>query len=249
MKDEIHKVIVLPDLHCPEHDRKTLSAVEAYMREEGFDEVVYLGDLVNLSCISSFDRTKLRKLEGKTIQAEYDVVNRLLDRHQSMLPKADFTFLEGNHEERVERYLDEYPQLRGIIDIEQGLKLKERGIRWVRSWSKGECYELYGVLFLHGLFTGLNCAKRMVDAFGRTVYFGHDHSIQSFSKVIWGDKNEIIGQSLGCLCRLDQDYMRARPSNWSQGFGVFYFHGKNRYNAYVVRIQDHRFIAPNGKKY
>ena len=42
------KVIVLPDMQVPFHDKLTLAAVEKYMADERWDEWVQLGDFIDL---------------------------------------------------------------------------------------------------------------------------------------------------------------------------------------------------------
>jgi len=135
------------------------------MADETWDEYINLGDFMDFDQLSSFNKTALRKLEGRVIQKDYDIGNEILDRHQSIIRKrnkrAKFVLLEGNHEYRIERYIDENPQLRYSIEVEKGLNLKKRGFKWVRCWSKGEYYELGNALFLHGLYVGQSHAKKM----------------------------------------------------------------------------------------
>jgi len=251
-----YKVIVLPDIHVPVADKRALAVVEKYMADETFDEWIQLGDFMDFGHISSFNKTALRKIEGESIQADYDEGNKLLDRHQKIIrknnKKAKFVICEGNHSHRIERYIDEHPQLRGILEVEKGLNLKERKIKWVRNWSEGEVYELGNVLFLHGAFVSQNHIKKMLDVYGtsgKSVVYGHVHSVESASKVCFGSDTDILSQSLGCLCELDQEYMRGKPSNWTLAFGVFYFYPSGKFNHYVVRLNDYSFIAPNGKYY
>jgi predicted phosphodiesterase len=248
-----YKVIVLPDMHIPFHDRKALSAVEQYMADETWDEWLQLGDFLDLSCISHFSRHTPRKVEGHTIHAEYEAGNRVLERHQAIVrernPKAKFTMLEGNHEGRVEKYLDEFPQLRNIIEVETALCLNKRNVKWVKCNSKGDAYKLGKAYFHHGLYTNEHHAKKMGSNFGGNVFYGHTHSVQEYSKVLWGANKSIVGASLGCLCEYEQDYIGKNPTSWQHAFGVFHFMQDGSFNHYVVRIHDGAFVAPNGKMY
>lgn len=249
----VYRTIVLPDLQLPYEDRKAVSAVERYMADETWDEWIQLGDFMDFDCISSFNRTALRKVEGKTLADDYAYANDFLDRHQRIVRKrnrkAKFTLLEGNHDQRIERYVDEFPQLRNTVEVERGLNLAERGIGWIRCWSKGEFYKVGKCAFTHGLYTNAHHAKRMADSFGGNVVYGHTHDVQGHSKVLWGADKTIVGQSLGCLCRYDQDYIGKNPTNWQHAFGVMYFMPDGHFQLYVVRIMGGRFIAPNGKAY
>src|ERR1035438_2762283 len=74
------RVLVLPDLHLRPacngepsgEDVQSLAAVERYVKDYKWDEVVQLGDLMSWDCISSHNLKNLRAVEGRTIQKEYD---------------------------------------------------------------------------------------------------------------------------------------------------------------------------------
>lgn len=250
---KIYKVIVLPDLQVPYHDKRSLKAVEKYMADNTWDEYVNLGDFMDLDCISSHNANNIRQVEAKRIFKDYEVGNEILDRHQAIIkkhnPKAKFTLLEGNHDYRIERYLDQFPQLEGLIEIENGLKLKQRGFKWVRCYQKGELHKIGHAYFHHGRFTNQYYARKMVEYYGVNIFFGHNHDIQGFSKVNYGKNKTLVGQSLGCLCEYEQSYIKGNPTNWQQAFGIFYFLPNGHFTYYIARIFQHRFISPEGKIY
>lgn len=201
-------MIVLPDLQVPYQDEKSLKAVEKYIADNVWDEYINLGDYIDFDSISFFSRGKPRQTEAKRIISDYDEANKILDRHQNIIlkknPSAKFTLLEGNHEHRVERYLDEYPQLEGMIEVENGLNLKKRKINWVRCYDKGNLYKIGKACFHHGKYITQMHSKKMVEYYGINIFYGHTHDVQSFSKVNYGKNETLVGQSLGCLCRYDQ---------------------------------------------
>src|SRR5207253_4459819 len=110
-----------------------------------------IGDFLDFDCISDHNARNLRAVEGATIEEDYRIGNVILDRWQGLCDKI--VLLEGNHDYRVERFIDAYPRMAGSLEVEKGLHLKERGIKWVRSWSKGEVYKVGKAGFIHGLYT------------------------------------------------------------------------------------------------
>ena len=246
--NQIYKVIVLPDIHVPAHDEKSMGAVMRYMKDHKWDEVVLLGDFMDFDCISSHNKDNLRGVSGKTLEKDYIVGGELLDQLQAAASKAKFTLLEGNHCYRVERFIDANPQLEGRVEMELGLQLIKRKIKWVRYWSKGEVYRIGKATFIHGTYTNQYHAKKHVESYDASVFYGHVHSFQSHTKIQKKGQPR-IGQSLGCLCELDQAYMRGRPSMWSHGFGVFYFREDGTFNHYPVMMVNHTFTSPEGKIY
>lgn len=249
---KIRKVIILPDMHVPFHDQQTLKAVEKFMASQTWDEYVNLGDLMDFDYLSKFNAGMLRLLEGRRIQEDYELAGEILDRHAKILrsknPDCKMTLEEGNHDFRAVTLLDKMPQFVGLLEVPVGLRLKERGINWVQSWSKGELYKIGKMYFSHGNYINQYHAKKMVDSYGVNICYGHTHDVMSISKVNQGKDRTIEGCSLGCLC-LPQPYMRGRPDRWQQAFGVAYVQPDGHFTLYVVKIFNHKFVGPDGVLY
>lgn len=202
---------------------------------------------MDFDCISSHNKENLRAIAGKTIQADYDHANKILDRWQS-LTDAKITIIEGNHEFRMERYINANPQLEGMFEVPRCLHLKSRGINWVPFWSAGKTYKIGNATFIHGpsSLTGFH-TKKAAHAYGSSTFYGHTHDVQCFS-VEYADKAKtIVGQSLGCLCD-KQPYMRGQPDKWQLAFGVFHFFEDGYFQYECIRIFKGRFYY-NGKVY
>jgi len=251
--DDTYRVIVLPDMQVPYEDKATLRAVEQYIADNRWDEWLCLGDFLDLDCISSHNKGKPRLIEGKTLEQAYAAGNTILDRHQALIrknnPSAKFTLLEGNHEYRAERYIDEHPQLAGTAEVEIGLRLRQRGIEWVRCYKTGEDYVIGKAHFHHGQYHGANHAKKHVEAWGAPIFVGHNHDVLTWPIRRRGDDSVIVGQSCGCLCEYEQAYIRQAAKNWQQAIVEFRFFRDGRFNYWVHMFFDHRFVAPDGKVY
>lgn len=252
MKD-LYRVIVIPDLQVPYQDDKALAAAEKYMADETWDEVLYLGDFMDLDQVSRFTRDAPGKVEGKRLKKDYVTGNKILDRQQAIIrkrnPKAKFTLLTGNHDFRALVFEDEHPQLKGMLDIETNLRTAERGIKVVHCYPAGDVYKIGKANFIHGIYVGDNAARKTVENYGFDVFTGHTHDINLFCKHRWGLGKTLIGQSLGCICRTDLDYIGKNPKNWVHAVTTFYFRPDGNYNHYVSVIKGARFTAPNGKLY
>lgn len=252
MKD-IYRVIVIPDLQIPYQDERSLSVVERYISEHKWDELIWIGDFMDFDYLSSFNEESPRKLEGKRMMNDYRYAGMIMDRQIAAATKKNseckFTLLEGNHEYRVEKAIDKAPMLEGWVEVPTGLKLAERGVRWIKSWSKGKEYRIGKAIFVHGQYTNKYHASKMVDSYGTNIFYGHTHDVMCMPKVTKGDHKTRMGQSLGCLCEYNQSYMKGRPSNWQQAFGVFYFKSDGKFNHYVVQINNSSFISPEGEIY
>jgi hypothetical protein len=134
--------LILPDLHVPYHDEKSLVAVERFMQSRKWDGWLCLGDFVDLDLISHHNLTNYREKEGQRILQQYKRADEILLRHERIIrgrnPQARMIWCEGNHEYRIERLIDEHPVLEGMIEPEIVLRLKERNIEYIKSWSEGK---------------------------------------------------------------------------------------------------------------
>lgn len=244
----VRHALVIPDLQVPYHDVRALKLVEQVMVDHHWDEIIQLGDFMDHDSISHHNVGQLRKIEGKTLFADYAVGNAILDRWQGLAPKAKITIIEGNHDYRTEKLVDAQPQLRGLVETPHGLNLKKRGIRWVPFWSAGEVYSIGNAHFIHGKYTNEHHAKKHVTRYGVNIFYGHLHDVQCFPLVLLGEDKTIVGQSLGCLCRYDQSWLQGAPTNWQQAFGSFHFFDDGFFTPDVIRIFKYRFYY-RGKVY
>lgn len=253
----IKRVLVLPDPQLrPAYggvptgeDTQTLKAVERYVRDHRWDEVVLLGDFLDLDCLSSHNHGKPLLVEGRRLQLDYDHGQRFLDKWQDLTYPAKWTIIEGNHEFRAVRYAEAFPAMQGSVEVPNGLDLKGRDIKWVPFWSEGKLHQIGNAYFGHGRFTNEHHAKKNLGVYGVPFYYGHTHDVQEASVTRYGDDKTICAKSMGCLCRYNQPYLQGRPSKWQQAFGVFHFQTSGFFNDYIVKIFDHGFISPEGQVY
>lgn len=244
---ELYKVTVLPDLHIPYHDKKTWQNVLKYLRDFKPNEIVLLGDFLDFSQISSHNRENLKALTETSLDDDYRVGNQCLDELQAVQKKI--TFISGNHDYLVNRFIDAFPQLKGSIEVPLRLNLKERGVKYVPFWESGAVHKIGKATFIHGYYTNDGHAKKHLSAWEENVFYGHLHDTQSYSKTNNGSNKTKIAQSLGCLCDYRQYWMKGRPSRWQQAFGEFHFREDGFFNYYVVNVFNHGFVAPSGKWY
>lgn len=247
---KITRVLVLPDPHVPNHDVKTLAVVNKFAADVDFDEMVCLGDFMDFDIISKFSMNMLRSLEGKRILRDYEAGNKVLDGWQEALgSKCKITLLEGNHDYRMTVLIDKAPQFEGILEVEKNLRLEERGIKWIPSWSKGELYKIGKLNFMHGDYISKYHASKMADVYGVNLVYGHTHDHQVYEKTTKGDRNPVMAMSLGYLADPTKlKYTRNRPNNWSQLIGVAEIRPNGNFNLTPIRIFDHQFTYA-GKLY
>lgn len=252
-KNDVYKVLVLPDPHVPAVDERSVKALEKYMADTPFDEWLCLGDLNHFQFLFKLDKTYLKTIEEHTFDYQYKKSNEFLDRQQELIlrnnPRAKFTLIEGNHDIRPNAFMEVHTETAGLLGAETQLELAERNIQYVKHWTEGEIYKIGKAAFIHGHTTSKYHAAKAVSDFGCNIFYGHTHDVQQYSLVKYGDNDTIVGQSLGCLCEYNPPYMRGRPSKWQQAFAVFYFFDDGHFSYYIARFINHSFVSPEGRVY
>jgi predicted phosphodiesterase len=243
--EDYHVILALPDMHVPNHDRESLSSVMRYAEDLKPDTIVQLGDFCDWEAISRHRKSKYR--DYKLLSTEIEEGKAVMSSLSSLCSQV--YYIEGNHEAWTEIYMDEHPELDGMLSPESLLGLRDIGVHYVPFWTQGEVLRAGKAHFGHGLSLAANHPLACLRAYDVNFFYGHTHDIASASGKKLGNDDTIVAQSLGTLSRYDLSYMRGTPNKWQQGFGVFYIRPSGYFFYYVVRVINHSFIAPNGKIY
>jgi len=201
------------------------------------------GDHLDLPYISSFNKEKLLLLEGKRLSKDFDnlttELRQLRDTTERML------FLEGNHEERLQRAIEKQPLLEGMAELTTNVDFEALGIEY-HPLDK-QPVAIGKLNFLHGTYTGEHHAKKQLMKYMGSVIYGHVHAFQMYSMGVPLRNDEWGAWSVGCLCDKNPTWMRG-PAHWANGFAVIYFTDAGHFNIYPVVMTKKRFIF-NGKVY
>ena len=242
---KIKKILILPDIHAPKQDEAALNAALKFTEDFKPDELVQLGDLCDFSSISRFDIVREKDLIP--LIEEIEAANRVLDRLEKSIPRnCKKTLLEGNHDQRPEKYRlnswDKNVQKvwgRRLSNFDELYHLKERGWNW-RSY--GEVYTVGHANFTHGWFTNKYHAFKTVSRWFKTLVYGHTHQYQVHS-VVGMDRKPVAALSIGTLSRFDLDYLHGVPPNWVNMFAYLYMFNDGTFTLYTPTIINGRFIA------
>lgn len=223
--------VIVPDSHG-EHAEK--SAIDAFIGDLPIlspKRIVMLGD--HLDCGGMFNAHQRTYTNELTESYESDVAaaNSLLDRIQKNAPKAEIFYLEGNHEQHVERWVARTFTSRkdadGLLDRygpQRVLDLKRRGIRYYKRSEQYMGISIPGTIrigkcfYTHGICANKHAASTHLARFGASVVFGHVHRSQSVIE------RTVTSSGIGAFCpgtlaKLQPLYLHTSPSDWSHGYG------------------------------
>jgi hypothetical protein len=196
------------------------------------EEVVFLGDHMDCgSVISRFQVMYMQEL-SQSLADDRKAAADFFDEVQARCPNADFYYMQGNHERRVERWCIEtfrHPDdIRHALETygpEHALHLKQRGIKFFTGHEchcgltdpgmirLGECF------FTHGYACGLHPAYTHLQKYGTNVVHGHNHRSQSYVKRA-ADKVAIGAWCGGCLCIVQPYYFHTQATDHTNGYHV-----------------------------
>lgn len=224
--------VFIPDSHGAHIDPKARAAFLSDCAEISPDEIVFLGDHLDCGGVLSshpvFCTSELRN----TYEDDVAATNDFLDSVQLAAPNAEHHYLEGNHEERVERFCSknfhthsDAEMILGLIGPQAVLRLKERDIRYYRRNEFHHGLTVNGVIRLgecyvtHGMTHAKNAAQGHLDSVGSNIVFGHVHRAIS----VIGRKVTAAGIGAWCpgtLAKLQPLYFHTHPSTHSHGYGL-----------------------------
>lgn len=243
---ELQPWLFVPDAHVPFEDKKAFALmlkVGKALRPKG---IVIIGDLADCCAISDHDKDPARALG---LKGEIAAVNKRLDELDA-LGATDKIYVEGNHEDRLTRYLQrKAPELFDVTAIPSLFRLKER--KW--QFTSYRKHTKRGKLHLtHDIgVAGRYAVYRCLEAYEHSVVTGHTHRL---AYIVEGNAlgTPKVSAQFGWLGdRRKIDYMSEIKvtKDWALGFGVGYLEPKSGL-AYLTPIPIvNNTCVVNGKLY
>lgn len=252
-KPPIYELAVIAnDFQIPFHDEKALFLFKLFLRRERPDRLILNGDFQDFWEISRYDHTPRT---GKEFKQEIEVGKKILRSFRRSLPGARITWIEGNHEFRLRKYLmQKAKELYGLpgLTVPDIFDLKRLRIEYI------PCHELatkftdnfirVGNLYV-GHFDKVSkhaayAAKLLVEEKGVSLLQAHTQRFGVHARTTV-DGRVLLGIENFSICSRDQSYVS--HANWQLGFSVVYFQPQNdRFHWFPILIgPDYRFIWRN----
>jgi len=241
------KTILLPDIHYPYHNKKAWLVVLKFLRWFKPHTIVLAGDALEMRAVDHWKREKgnLRHFEGIRLLHDYEqFIEDILEPLEKICHRAKKIYMGGNHEVFANRVVDQNPQLEGLIEPENALKLKKRGWEWIPYIVRGKhgsthkgMLKIGKLTVIHGEYTNKFHASKTADCYLKSVLYFHTHDLQLFTKVTAEDPSDYhTCQSGGCLCDKSPQYLWGRPNRWVHSFAILYTRKDGLFNIYTPVI-------------
>lgn len=208
------KVVVLSDLQIPFVDLALEAARDQFIGEWQPDYIIYNGDCMDCYELSSFDKNPNRMFD---LEDEQEQTRKML-RHHKSITNAKLYWIDGNHEDRLQRVIWKHAQgfAHMVKDLPEALELDKFCEAYL---PYGKHIEFLGFIITHGTIARMHSAytaKAMIDRYRSSGCSGHTHRIGSHSVT---DSRGVSATWYECGfgARMDLEYAKA-PPNWQQGF-------------------------------
>lgn len=228
----IKNYLIVPDIHVPFHDIAFVRLVTKLIKLIKPNGVVQLGDALDFWQVSRFDKNPMRK---QTLMDDVKMYSSIIDEWESALStNAEFFQLEGNHEDRLRRYI--WQNAKELADgwvktVPELLNLRKRGIKC--SWheiSNWQSLKLGNCILHHGHYYNIHTAVGNLTRYPTSLITGHTHRFQFVSN---GDR---FSATLGHGSNESDTAHQPTPTGWQQALGLLtVINGKSTLEPILVR--------------
>ena len=218
--------LVIPDTQVkPGVPTDHLRWIGRYILERKPDVIIHLGDHWDMPSLSSYDRGK-RAFEGRRVKADIQAGNtglRMLDeptkdanRKRKELYLPDWRILKGNHENRIDRFEEDHPELEGVIPRPD-----------YRDWTVHEFLEpvwIDGICYAHYFYNPMSGRPYGGTAHTRLKNLGHSFTqghqqVTDYAMRPSGQRLQ-HGLIAGACYLHDEDYLGPQGNGYWRGIIV-----------------------------
>lgn len=221
-------ILIVADTQCKsEEDLTYMLWIGKYIAEKKPDIIVHIGDHYDFPSLSSYDKGK-SSAEGRRLHKDieagnigFEYLNKFIEQEVGYNPRKVFTV--GNHEQRLDRYIDDNPELVGTLGVD---KLPFAKYGWeVHPFLKP--VEIEGIFFVHYLANPMNGkpyggnAMNILKTVGRSFVVGHKQCLDVALRPTIDNKLQ-LGIVNGAAYPHDEGYKGYQGNNHFRGLTVLH---------------------------
>lgn len=217
--------------------------------------IIIMGDFLTLNSMSAWDMDKRKTMEGRRYWDEIKAGNEALN--LMLTPMSDYNarkrkikaklylpeilYLEGNHEDRLKRYLEHHAELAdGALDVALNLDLVKRGINYI---PYREYHYINGIAFTHiphgktvpisGKDITAKCQSVVVDS----CVFAHTHELHISNVHKQGQDHLQQVINVGCFFQEEEEYVQGRMTNYWKGLVTLHNYDHGRFDITTISMR------------
>ena len=224
-----NKILVISDIHLGYQDDRAIDIALEYGYDKGINTIIINGDLFDFPRVGKWAKRPTQM----QVSDEIDEGKKFLELVRGLFPDVRLVFHYGNHDIRVERYLnDRAPELYGLsaIDLKNLIESHKYKIDIVEDTSyieAGSLVIVHGHHVVKGVFAPVNPARGAFIKSNTNILIGHLHRTSTHSEPNMKGKHT-AAWSTGCLSTLRPEY-NPQTSKSNLGFAYVEVEGKDFY--------------------
>jgi len=229
------KILVLPDVQAkPDIDFKFLTAIGNYIVAKQPDVIVNIGDFADMPSLSMHDTAGSKSMEGKRYKKDIWAAREAMDalltplyefnkhavlgKRKQYKPRMVLTL--GNHENRINRAINNDPKLDGLISVDD-LPYQD----WT-VYPFLEVVVIEGIAFSHYFCSGamgrpIGSAQALLTKMHMSCFAGHQQG-RSIAYGRRADGKEMTAIICGSCYEHDEDYLNSQTNNHFRGLYVLH---------------------------
>lgn len=283
---DFQTAVIVPDIQIgfyrgpegtlePTHDEAAMSVALAMIADLKPEEVVLVGDNLDLPEMGKYLTYPTYQ---QTTQAAIDRASLFCAQLRKAAPDADITWLAGNHEERMPKYIAtnamaayglkraNQPESWPVLSVPFLCRMDEYDIVYKPGYPAADYWLNEKLRIIHGdrVKSNGSTAHVYLNQEKTSVIYGHIHRIETAYKTRedYDGPRTIMAASPGCLARIDGAIpstkggvdLDGRPltryENWQQGLGIVTYEkkGQAKFTYECIPIYG-GWAMRNGKEY
>lgn len=240
--------VIIPDSHGAHIDQAAAAACLADVQALNPAEIVLLGD--HLDCGGTFNSHQ-RTYTNELTESYADDVEHgkaFMQALRKAAPNAVMDYLEGNHEQHVERWASRNFTVRRDAEMFVGSmgprSVLELDALQIKYYKRSEFYDGLSIpgairrgrcIFVHGISHSKHATYAHLVRVGSNVVHGHTHRAQSaVERTVTSDG--FGAWCPGTLAKLQPLYKHTEPSSWSHGYAIQFVQESGRFLHLNVAI-------------
>ncbi len=250
----IERCLFLSDIHWPKESKAYDLALHVGESIPNLKHIILNGDVGEFESISSYVKGANTP---KLLKEEIDYCNTRLDELEGTFSGLDVTWLLGNHEHRIARFIGKNAIELSFLGItpETLFHINERPSFKIIPYTSRQLYKIAesNLYCRHEPLSGsANHAKQTAEGCSVDVIYGHTHTHQKYTHKRLGPGNPTTTATaipwLGDETQACFEY-RGPKDKWQTGFTVITYDTKSgKYQIDVIIIKDSECFY-NGKIY
>lgn len=223
-----------------------------YIAKNQPDVLIQIGDFMDFFSLSSYKK-RVPPKDRLYLHKEINTGRIKLKQWAQLAPNARKVLIAGNHEQRLESYLELHAaELYGLeeMSVPSLLQMDQSGWEYLGPYGAGVWLCKNRLWCTHGQYVrkySAYAAKEHVERMGLSVIHGHTHRLGSFFKTHSLTGKQYVGYEVGCIADFKRTPKSSSSVDWQHGFAQIWVDGHN-FKVDLVPINNGKCIV-HGERY